>query len=125
MKKFKLEVLFYIMACLVTTGVKGQDLQILVNPFMKTQVEQFSNVRDLSMSEDGNEVYYSVQSYLGELSVIVTTQKVGGNWSSPQVASFSGRYMDMEPFLTPNGLKLFFFSAKVDWILLSYRKYFN
>ena len=33
-------------------------------------------------------------------------------WSAPKIASFSGRFRDMEPMFSPDGLKLFFVSNR-------------
>jgi len=39
-------------------------------------------------------------------------QKTEKGWSAPEVTSFSGRYRDLEPFFSANGLKLYFASAR-------------
>ena len=36
----------------------------------------------------------------------------GGRWSTPRVAPFSGRYADMDPFVTPLGDAMFFSSMR-------------
>jgi hypothetical protein len=36
----------------------------------------------------------------------------GGAWSTPRVASFSGVYSDIDPFLAPNGERLYFSSIR-------------
>jgi len=112
MKYFSSYLLIYLIISLAIVDTKGQEPVKSVVPFMEKEVLQFPNVRDVAMTGDGNEVYFTSQSYLSELSAIITTQKAGGKWSSIQVASFSGRFMDMEPFLAPNGLKLYFVSNR-------------
>lgn len=112
MKFVKFYFLIYLLESIAIIDAKGQESANGVVPFMETQVEHFPNVRDVAISGDGNEVYFTAQSYLGELSAIVTFQKAGGKWSPPQVASFSGCYMDMEPFMTPDGLRLYFVSNR-------------
>jgi hypothetical protein len=69
-------------------------------------------VRDIAISPLGNEIYFSAQSYLGELSAIVTCKLKNGKWSKPEVAAFSGKYADLEPFFSPDGLRLFFVSNR-------------
>ncbi|CAM1359623.1 WD40-like Beta Propeller Repeat [Tenacibaculum sediminilitoris] len=70
------------------------------------------NVRDFSMSKNENEFYFTVESYLKEYSFIAYSKKVNNKWQKPEVVSFSGQYKDLEPFLSPDGLKLFFASNR-------------
>ena len=39
-------------------------------------------------------------------------RKKNGVWSQPEIAPFSGTYKDLEPFLAPDGLKLYFVSDR-------------
>lgn len=69
--------------------------------------------RDMALSPDGREIFYTLQSPLGLFSTILYTYKnQNGAWSSPQVASFSGNCSDMEPAFTQDGQKLFFVSNR-------------
>ncbi|GAA0890738.1 hypothetical protein GCM10009122_04170 [Fulvivirga kasyanovii] len=68
--------------------------------------------RDIAISADGNEVFYTLQSYKREISVIMRLTKVKGKWSKPQVASFSGQYSDLEPAFSPDGKRLYFVSNR-------------
>lgn len=70
------------------------------------------NVRDFSMSKNQNEFYFTVESYAKEYSFIAYSKKVNGKWQKPETVSFSGQYKDLEPFLSPDGLKLFFASNR-------------
>lgn len=72
------------------------------------------NVRDFSMNKAQDEFYFTVESYLKEYSFIAYSKKVNGIWQSPKTVSFSGQYKDLEPFLSPDGLKLFFASNRKD-----------
>lgn len=80
--------------------------------FIPEIVKQFPNVRDIAISPDGNEILFSVQSVMGNLSVIITVKKENGIWNTPQVAQFSGQYFDLEPFFSPDGLKIYFVSNR-------------
>ncbi|WP_394420506.1 TolB family protein [Tenacibaculum mesophilum] len=70
------------------------------------------NVRDFSISKNQDEFYFTVESYLKEYSFIAFSKKVNGKWQKPGVVNFSGRHKDLEPFLSPDGLKLFFASNR-------------
>ena len=75
-------------------------------------LSSFDNVRDFTLSRDGNEAYLSIQSPTGDLSVIVLITNIKGAWTEPVLTSFSGKYSDLEPFLTPDGLRLYFASNR-------------
>jgi len=70
------------------------------------------NIRDLTMSRSGSEAYITVQSPLGEISVLARLQKSNGKWGDPELLSFSGKYKDLEPALSPDGLRLYFVSNR-------------
>ena len=75
---------------------------------------EFPHVRDFSMTENQDEIYFTVESYKKEYSFIAFIKKVNNKWTKPAVASFSGMYKDLEPFLSPNGLQLFFATNRID-----------
>ncbi|MBX7227062.1 MAG: hypothetical protein K1X55_13595 [Chitinophagales bacterium] len=81
-------------------------------PFIPTIVSKFPAVRDIAISPKGDEAYFSIQTFNSELSYIVVIRKKGKKWSSPQMASFSGKYNDLEPTFSPDGKKLFFVSNR-------------
>jgi hypothetical protein len=83
-----------------------------VQPFLPDIFGQFPNVRDFTISSSEDEAYFTAQSYLGELSVVVHINKENGKWSEPEIVPFSGKYQDLEPFLSPNGSRLFFASNR-------------
>ncbi|HEV7780688.1 MAG TPA: hypothetical protein VGO58_05455 [Chitinophagaceae bacterium] len=71
------------------------------------------NERDFALSPDGMEVYYTIQSGQGVFQTILCMKKDrSGSWSKPEVASFAGRYSDLEPSFSPDGTKLFFSSNR-------------
>ncbi|MFH4966082.1 hypothetical protein V8G69_13855 [Gaetbulibacter sp. M235] len=86
--------------------------QQTINPFLESIVKQFPNVRDTAISTNGNEVFFSAQSVMGNTSAIMTVTKKDAVWSSPKVVSFSGQYFDIEPFLSSDGLTLYFASNR-------------
>src|SRR5664279_3235200 len=71
----------------------------------------FSN-RDMAISPDGNDLYYTLQWSYGLFSVILHSTKINGEWTRPETASFSGRFNDLEPAYSPDGQKLFFTSNR-------------
>jgi len=68
--------------------------------------------RDMAISPKGDELFYTIQYGRGLISVIMHSKKTNGQWSKPQVASFSGVYNDLEPAFSFDGTKLFFVSNR-------------
>lgn len=67
---------------------------------------------DTTFMPDGKTIYFT-RNHLGQrLGVILTSSYQAGKWSAPEVASFSGRFTDYDPFVTPDGSKLFFASNR-------------
>ncbi len=83
-----------------------------VEPFMPQLFSQFPNVRDIAITSEGDEIYFSVQSYADEVSFIAASKKENNNWSVPEITNFSGKFFDIEPFLSSDGLRLFFASNR-------------
>lgn len=83
----------------------------LVEPAVNT-LNPFLNVRDFTIASSGREAYVSIQSPLSELSVIARLQKANGIWKEPELVSFSGKYNDLEPFLSGDNLTLYFASNR-------------
>lgn len=83
-----------------------------VKPFLPELFSQFINVRDFTMSANEKEAYFTLLSPARELSVIIKIQKEGKVWNTPEIASFSGQYTDLEPFLSPDGMRLYFASNR-------------
>jgi len=101
-------ILTYILFSITTTYIQGQS----VLPFRPEIFSRFPSVRDLTISSDANEMYFTGQSILGELSVILRATSNNSKADSIEVASFSGTWTDMEPFMTPDGLRLYFVSNR-------------
>ena len=66
--------------------------------------------RDVAMTPDGNELYFAVT--LGGRTMIMETRQQDGVWTEPAVAPFSGRYLDVEPAISPDGQRFFFLSTR-------------
>lgn len=73
--------------------------------------DQFGN-RDMAISPNGDELFYTLQYSRGFISAILYSQRINGKWTPPEVASFSGLYNDLEPAFSPDGGKLYFVSNR-------------
>jgi len=71
-----------------------------------------ASVRDFTLSTDKNEAYFTILSPQENHSIIVKSMYIDNKWMKPTLVSFSGEYRDLEPFLSENGLKLYFASNR-------------
>lgn len=62
-----------------------------------------------SFSPDGHTVYWSQGAVYWTL---VCAERRGDGWGAPRVLPFSGAWNDTDPFVTPDGSKLFFTSNR-------------
>src|SRR5450432_2145174 len=68
--------------------------------------------RDMAISPDGNEMFYTFQFNGLQVNVIMYVERSQGKWLAPRVASFSGVYGDLEPAFSPDGTRLYFSSNR-------------
>jgi hypothetical protein len=70
------------------------------------------NERDMAISADGSEMFYTIQAARMAVSVIITRTLKNGKWSEPRVAPFSGQFSDLEAVYSIDGKKLYFVSDR-------------
>lgn len=75
-------------------------------------LETFPNLRDYCLNSAGTEDFFTIQSPNGEISQIATRKKINGNWTAPQLLPFCDVFMYLEPFLSQDGLTLYFVSDR-------------
>jgi Tol biopolymer transport system component len=63
-------------------------------------------------SHDGRTLYFVKLTPDFNFWTIVTSRFENGRWTEPEVAPFSGRWSDADPFVTADGSKLFFISKR-------------
>ena len=70
------------------------------------------HTRDLAMTPEGDELYFSVGA--GQFSAILVSRLVDGAWTTPEVAEFSAdpSVGDIEPHISPDGSRFFFVSNR-------------
>ncbi len=67
--------------------------------------------RDMAVSPDGKEIYFSIMSR--QFSTIFTTRKSGTHWTEPMVASFATdlNFNYAEPAFSPDGKRIYFLAT--------------
>jgi Tol biopolymer transport system component len=102
-------IIFLLIAVINSQWSLAQSPQL----FLPDEVSTNLNERDMAISPDGSEMFYTMQGNQNSFSVIIHRTKTSGNkWSAPEVASFSGRFGDLEPAFSTDGKKLFFSSNR-------------
>ena len=61
---------------------------------------------------DGRTLYFVKSTPSFSFWTICVSQKAGSAWQAPQVAPFSGRYSDADPFVAADGRTLYFISTR-------------
>lgn len=106
MRKIKLLLALFLFSNLLSAQTKNE-----ITTFNK-KLNQFYNVRDFCISNNGNEAYFTIQSPDGGISQIATLKKEGDKWLEPELLPFCDEFMYLEPFLTPDQNRLFFVSDR-------------
>lgn len=75
-------------------------------------LKKYQNVRDFTISTTQDEIYFTIQNPSEERAVIAVIKKKKKRWSEPEMTTFSGNYRNIEPFLTQDGLRLYFASNR-------------
>lgn len=99
-----------------TTRV-AQDAELFSPGLISDTREQWR----ITFTPDGKTAYFASSAGFFPFTrqaTIYVSHLVRGEWSTPEVASFSGVYSDIDPFLAPNGQRLYFSSIRpVDGVM--------
>jgi len=101
----------------ISTQLLAQEVELF-----SEQLNIYQNVRDFCISPNQQEAFFTLQSSGQELSQIVTIRKIDHEWTTPQLLPFSNSYNYLEPFLSYDGLKLYFVSDRPLYNSISVRK---
>lgn len=79
-----------------------------------------------TFTPDGKTLYFTRRVNRRDSEFIYVSRLANGKWSAPELATFSGKYFDKEPFVAPDGRRIFFASLRpVDGIEPKNRRDFN
>lgn len=65
-----------------------------------------------TFTPDGKTIYFTKATPDFGFWTIVSSRFENGKWAAPEVAPFSGQYSDSDPFISPDGAKLYFVSNR-------------
>lgn len=76
-----------------------------------------NEISSITFSPDGKTVYFcrgTEMTRRGEefTCFIMESQFIDGKWNEAKIVSFSGKYHDVDPFMSPDGKKMFFSSRR-------------
>lgn len=76
---------------------------------LSTEAPEFAT----TLTPDGREVYFNRASAdRAQLRIMTARRQDDGSWSTPTVAAFSGVHRDVDPYVTPDGQRLYFSSDR-------------
>lgn len=104
--KLFIVVIFSAVFCAAITTAQTPTLfapDIVSTEFMETTA---------TFTPDGKTVYFTRSDVQFKDNTIMQSTLKNKRWTAPQVASFSGVWRDSEPFVSPDGAKIFFVSNR-------------
>lgn len=104
----KSEATFFNDIIIIDVEKSSTELEIFGDGVISTGL----NERDLAISPDKSKIYYTLSAYNDVKRAIVEISKANEIWEQPKIASFSGEYNDIEPFITTDGEQFFFCSDR-------------
>lgn len=105
-------------AAATALGVSGVDAtspaqRATPEIFARGAISTSDNELNAAFTPDGRTLYFTRKAGDGRFAVILESHLLpNGTWAAPEVASFSGRYADYDPFIAPDGSRLFFISNR-------------
>lgn len=72
------------------------------------------NEYNITFSPDGEILLYTIanNTAINRYYTIFICRKVNGNWTTPEIAPFSGLYSDADPYFSPTGESVYFISTR-------------
>ena len=86
----------------------GQAPELFEPGLFNTEADEYGP----AFTPDGRTYFFTKRVNRRDSEFIHVSQQVNGKWTSPQIAPFSGKYFDKEPFISPDGKRLFFASLR-------------
>lgn len=111
--------------CDSNTGKQTSDTPVLEGPYLGMKppgdtpeifapdiISTNMNAAKIVFSPDGKEIFFRLMNYNHSFYTIVFMRQENGVWSKPEIAPFSGKYHDNDPYFSLDGKQLFFASNR-------------
>lgn len=85
----------------------GNNAEIFAPGVVSTENVELNSV----FTREGDEFYFT-RKESSNIYYIYWMKKSGDKWSLPEIAPFSGKYQDADPYISPDGMKLLFISKR-------------
>jgi Tol biopolymer transport system component len=82
--------------------------QLFADGIINTAADEYGP----AFTPDGKTLYFTRRVSRQGPEYIYLSRLANGQWSKPEIAPFSGKHFDKEPFVSPDGSKLFFASLR-------------
>lgn len=77
-----------------------------------------------AFAPDGKSAYFTISTpAYGKLHTILVSEFRNGIWNTPEIVPFSGQWSDADPFVSPDGQKIYFISNRPGGRAASRRDY--
>lgn len=87
--------------------VPTETPQLLAPEIISTSLTEYNG----TFSRDGTEFFYTSEAG-GKGHIVYTILDSTNQWTTPQIASFSGKYSEYDPLFSPDGASLYFSSER-------------
>ena len=107
---------------LKTSSQSLPQAKLFVEGVINTDADEYGP----AFTSDGKTLYFTRRVNRRDSELIYVSRLEGGKWTAPELAPFSGKYFDKEPFVAPDGQRIFFASLRpVDGVEPKNRRDFN
>ncbi len=79
-------------------------------PFAHGVIENESNIFNTAFTPDGNEFYFTRAE--NDTYTIFVMRRINNRWTKPEIAPFSGKYMDCDMYVSHDGYRMFYSSDR-------------
>lgn len=118
--KILLLIVLFVQSCTIETKVEAEEIssayfgleasetpRLIAPGFISMNLNEYN----ATFSPNGKEFYYTSET-AGKGHITMSKMDENGNWSQPEIASFSGKFSEYDPLMSPDGRRLYFSSER-------------
>jgi Tol biopolymer transport system component len=100
--------LVFLQTSLQTSSQSLPQAKLFAEGVINTDADEYGP----ALAPDGKTLYFARRVNRRDSEFIYVSRLESGKWSMPELAPFSGKYFDKEPFVAPDGKRIFFASLR-------------